>query len=274
MLRKARTRYIKIDDERRDSFHAGTQTRDRRIEVRIDPDLHARIRHAALQRGQTVSAFLRIAGAEAADRVQPASAVLIDGSRLYHSARALYEGYSLDYYALIHLIKDLSKPGEPGYPAALWTMWTSASAQNEGQSRFLEFAENDLRLEIRRVTPADSYLIDRTEIDRFSDKRLANLSTRFDVQIAFAMGRLPEQCRPLVVVTDSFALYDSLRRAARICPGVYLVYFGADLDKRWKSILRNESFVKFIDLDNHANRLFGISRSPTEKRDEEGRMIY
>ena len=204
------------------------------------------------------------------------SAVLIDGSCLYLAARSLYEGRQLDYHGLVDLLVDriagLSKPGET---AALWCMWTAASVQNEGQSRFLEFAERDLRWEVRRVPPGDSYVVDPSLVlGLSSDNRSASRLVRFDASIAFAIGRLAEQRSPLVVISDSFALADPLRRAARLSPDIRLAFFGTALDSRWQGVLRREDFVDLIDLDEHDDRLFGIARSPPAKRSDDGKLVY
>ena len=206
------------------------------------------------------------------------SAVLVDGSSLYLAARSLYEG-PLNYHGLVGLlideVSDLSKPGEPG---ALWTMWTSASEQNEGQSRFLEFAERDLRWEVRRFTPAASYMVEPTMLIGWSsDSRSASRLVRFDASVAFAIGRLAETHTPLVVVSDSFALEEPLRRAAHLSPGsssLYLAFFGRALDSRWQGVLRKESPVDFIDFDEHEDRLFGIARTQRAERRDDSEIIY
>ena len=205
------------------------------------------------------------------------SAVLVDGSSLYLAARSLHEGRPLDYHGLVNLlvdqVADLGKPGEAG---AVWTMWTSASAQNEGQSRFLEFAERDLRWEIRRFRPADSYMVEPTMLLGWSpDSRSANRLIRFDASIAFAIGRLAQEHTPLVVVSDSFSLEDPLRRVARVSPPPHLAFFGRALDSRWQGVLRKESPVEFIDFDEHEDRLFDMARTPPhEVKAETGGFVY
>ena len=206
-------------------------------------------------------------------------AVLVDGSSLYLAGRSLHEGRPLDYHGLVGLLVDeVSGLGKPGEQGALWTMWTSASAQNEGQSRFLEFAERDLRWEVRRFNPSDSYMVEPTMLLGWSsDGRSASRLVRFDASIAFAIGRLAEKHAPLVVVSDSFALEDPLRRAARVSPEsspLYLAFFGRALDSRWQGVLRKESPVKFIDFDEHEEKLFGMARTPPAERKEETGIVY
>src|SRR5437870_468099 len=74
-------------------------------------------------------------------------AVFIDGSALYLASRNLHESRQLDYRQLVDLL--LSKiPGlvqaTPYGKESRWVMWTSASPDNAGQSRFLDFAEREL----------------------------------------------------------------------------------------------------------------------------------
>lgn len=206
-------------------------------------------------------------------------AVLVDGSALFLANRALHEGHQLNYRGLVSLLVDevpgLSAPGEPG---AVWTMWTAASAQNEGQSRFLEFAERELRWDVRRFNPANSYMVEPTMLLGWSsDSRSANRLVRFDASIAFAIGRLAEQYSPLVVVSDSFALEDPLRRAARLSPEaapISLAFFGRALDSRWQGVLRKEHPFTFIDFDEYEDKLFGIVRTAYAERSDESKFIY
>lgn len=206
-------------------------------------------------------------------------AVLVDGSSLYLAAQDHHDGRPLDYHGLVDLlvdkVPDLAKPDEPG---ALWTMWTSASAQNEGQSRFLEFVERDLRWEVRHFTPADSYMVEPTKLLGWSsDSRSAKRLIRFDASIAFAIACLAKKHVPLVVVSDSFALEEPMRRAMRLAPesaALYLAFFGRALDSRWQGVLRRESPVEFVDFDEHEDRLFGIQRTRPAERSEESEIVY
>jgi hypothetical protein len=189
---------------------------------------------------------------------------LIDGSALYLAARALYEGKQLDYHALCRVltskVEGLALP-TPGSTEHLWVMWTSASAQNTGQQRFLDFAENDLRWTVRRFNPADSFMVEPTALLGLDGKAAGRL-VRFDASIGFAIGRLADNYR-IVVVTDSFALAEPLLRAARLAPDQaarpVLAFFGRALDSRWQRVLRTEPDVapSFVDLDDFEESLFG-----------------
>ncbi|MBL8352764.1 MAG: hypothetical protein JNL87_20905 [Burkholderiaceae bacterium] len=142
-------------------------------------------------------------------------------------------------------------------------MWTSATAENAGQNRFLEFAEKELLWAVRRVSPADSFMIDPSSVlGLIGDSRSTSRLIRFDSQIAFAMGRLADQQR-LVVLSDSYPLAATLQRAKHLrqssSANNTLAFFGAALDPRWQRLLRDPSKfeIDFLDLDDHEAYLFG-----------------
>ncbi len=190
--------------------------------------------------------------------------VLVDGSALYLAARALHEGRQLNYHGLVKVLTSgvgwLQAPG-PGSNAT-WVMWTSASPQNAGQIRFLEFAENELLWEVRRFDPANSSIIDpETALDASPATR-ARL-VRFDSHIAFAIGRLAAT-HQIVVLSDSFALAQPLLLSQQVgaavrCPPPTLAFFGRSLDPRWQSVLRRgaNGGIRYIDLDDSEEDLFG-----------------
>ena len=203
------------------------------------------------------------------------SAVFIDGSALYMAARSLYEGRQLDYHALIGLlttdVPGVEKPGPNS--KTLWVMWTASAPQNAGQNRFLEFAENDLKWEVRRVSPAESFIVEPSSLLDLSQSTRSRL-VRFDASIAFAMGRLAEK-RRIVVVSDSFALAQPLVLAHQVSgfdeskPAVF-AFFGRALDPRVQTVLRKEpDAITLIDFDDHEDELFGSSR--VEERRERTR---
>jgi hypothetical protein len=149
-------------------------------------------------------------------------------------------------------------------------MWTSASPQNQGQVKFLEYAENVLKWEIRRFSPVDSYMVEPVSVLGLSDSRAASRLVRFDASIAFALGRLADTHR-VVVVTDSFALADPMVRAARIAPSPEvrptLAFFGRALDARWQRVLNKnkEGAPAWLDLDDHSSTLFPDLALPTHR---------
>lgn len=192
-------------------------------------------------------------------------AVLIDGSALFLAVRTLYENTSLNYRALIEIlvetVRGLHRPTSITRPP--WVMWTSASPQNQGQVRFLEFVENELSWEVRRVSPVDSYMVEPVSVLGLSDSRAASRLVRFDASIAFALGRLATSHR-VVVLTDSFALADPMMRTATIVGSPsskpVLAFFGRAIDARWHRVLgKHERAPDWLDLDDHEEVLFGTS---------------
>lgn len=215
---------------------------------------------------------------------QTPTAVLIDGTALFLTSRSLYEDRQLDYRKLVQVLHEhvpgLRPSWAPG-PKDIWTMWTSASAQNEKQNRFLAFAESDLRWDIRKFSPADSYLVEpATALSLGADSRLAGRFMRFDAAMAFAIGRLAHDHR-IVVVTDSFALADPLRRAGAVgiekgIPNPALAFFGRALDSRWQRMVRKEpDVVTFIDFDELAGSLYGEDAvQPYREEPKTGTYVY
>lgn len=198
-------------------------------------------------------------------------AVLIDGSALYLTARGFYEGRQLDYHALVNLLTSEITglpPAAPGRSDNLWVMWTSASPQNAGQTRFLEFAENDLHWTVRRFNPVDSFMVEPATVLGLSSGASGRF-VRFDARIAFAIGRLAEDHR-IVVLTDSFALADPLLQASRLGAQPVLAFFGRGLDPRWQGVLRKaaKDTLEFIDLDDSEELLFGSKTKEVRTSDD------
>lgn len=210
----------------------------------------------------------------------PKSAALIDGSALF--AAVSNEDRRLDYFgltnALVSQIEGLQRPG----PTSLspWTMWTSADPRNQGQTKFLEFARDRLFWDVRTTPPSQSFMIEPVDIFGISPPETARLGRliRFDAQIAFAMGRLAETHK-LVIVSDSFPLASNIALinehwGART-GGCVFAFFGHRLDSRWRNLMRNASSIRFVDLDDFQSELFGVE--PQEVRPpalEPGKLVY
>jgi hypothetical protein len=199
------------------------------------------------------------------------SAVLIDGSALYLAARDLYEGRQLNYHEFVRVLSEQTgvQPAGPNSKTR-WVMWTASSPQNAGQNRFLEFAEKELHWDVRRVNPVDSFIIEPNAI-RDDSPATRNRLVRFDASIAFAIARLAEKNR-LVVVSDSFPLAQPLLLARRLAaserePAPALAFFSRALDNRWHGLLRRESTetLQFIDLDAAEAPLFGGTKERVEE---------
>lgn len=195
------------------------------------------------------------------------SYVFVDGSALFLAVRALGDGRSLDYRGLMDILCEqvpgLAKSGA-GDEGTQWVMWTSAAPDNAGQNRFLEFAEKELLWTVRRVPPADSFMVDPAgALGLTQDSRVSSRLVRFDAAISFAIGRVASTHR-VVVVSDSFPLADSMQRAtwfraSTTVPNV-LSFFGRAIDARWQRLLREDpvkSGVVLVDLDEFEGRLFG-----------------
>jgi hypothetical protein len=203
--------------------------------------------------------------------------VLIDGSALYLAARNLGDGQPLDYRALVAVLCEnvpgLQAPwGNQEAEPSHWVMWTSASAENAGQNRFLDFAADELMWTVRRVSPSDSFMVDPSAaLGLVNDPRTSRL-VRFDSQIAFAMGRLAEKSK-LLVISDSFPLAASLQRAKQLRPEPQnnaLAFFGHALDPRWQRLLRErEKYgIDFLDLDDFSAALFGRGKEVSQGGDK------
>lgn len=232
----------------------------------------------------------------------------MDGSAMFFAARDLYPGTPMSYAELTTSIREVAwsrefgcegqsdaacgihlpavQPGPLDYPPRTsWIMWSSISAKNEGQARFLKHVEG-LGWDIRSFAPADSFMVDPvTTLSLAAGTRIGERMTRFDGSIAYMIGRLAEQCQ-IVLLSDSFALAEPLIRAARAryraehelaqrenrdpkqMPPNILAFFGRSLDPRWFAVLRqwnqggyggNGGCVNFFDLDSRQHLLFGVS---------------
>lgn len=211
------------------------------------------------------------------------SYVLVDGSALFLAVRALSDGRSLDYRALVDLLCEqvpgLTRPSGTN-DATQWVMWTSAAPDNAGQNRFLEFAEKELLWTVRRVPPADSFMVDPAgALGLTHDSRVASRLVRFDAAIAFAVARVADSHR-VVLVSDSFPLAEPLQRAARFrasttVPNV-LAFFGRAIDARWQRVLRESgrTGIEFVDFDEHESRLFGGGKEVSRSYADEDRHPF
>jgi hypothetical protein len=211
------------------------------------------------------------------------SYVLVDGSALFLAVRALGDGRALDYRALMDVLCEnvpgLTRPGGRE-DATQWVMWTSASTDNAGQNRFLEFAEKELLWTVRRVAPAESFMVDpAAALGITQDSRAASRLVRFDASIAFATARVADTHR-VVVVSDSFPLADPLQRACRFrgvgVPPNVLAFFGRAVDGRWQRLLRDSTKhgVQFVDLDEFEAKLFGGGKEVSRSASDEDRHPF
>lgn len=194
------------------------------------------------------------------------TAVFMDAGAVFFAARDMHEGQQLAYPALMDLLakKGFLLPGPSSGDDHQWVMWSSAVAQNPGQTRFLQYAERELRWRVRRFRPADGYMVDPVNVGLTGETR--NRLLRFDASIAFAIGRVAADHR-IAVVTDSFAVAEPLLRAARLSRQTNVIaFFGRLLDPRWQSLLREEVHreegvpIELLDLDEYEEQLFGAPK--------------
>lgn len=208
-------------------------------------------------------------------------AVLIDGSALFFASR-LREDLRLNYFELISVLIEavpgLRPPGED--ESSLWTMWTASDPRNSGQAKFLEFAEQRLQWNVRRALPQAAYTVEPEVLFGLGAVDLGRASRliRFDAPIAFAIGRLAETHR-IIVVSDSFALSDTMLRVDEAWGPAngqpVLAFFGYAIDSRWRPILRGKGAHGFVDLDDHEARLFGLEQSEGSSPDQQpGKFVY
>jgi hypothetical protein len=199
-------------------------------------------------------------------------AVLIDGSALYlATASRATESRRLNYFALVEvLVREFGVRPPSDNGSSIWTMWTSADPGNAGQSKFLDFAEQRLRWQVRSMYPSQAYMIEpETMFGIGVDSTKSGRLLRFDAQIAFAMGRLAESHR-LVVVSDSFPLRDAMLRVnenwARTTEGCGRAFFGQSSETRWLTTRHTDFDAPFLDLDRFHDELFGGEPREEEKR--------
>lgn len=193
------------------------------------------------------------------------TAVFMDAGAVFFAVRDLQESAQFQYPALMQLLarEGFPLPSAEKNPNHLWVLWSSVVPHNTGQVRFLQYAERELGWTVRRFHPTEGYVVDPATLGLSGGGApLANRLMRFDASIAFAIGRLAEDHR-VALVSDSFALAEPLSRAARVSRRPALLsFFGRLLDPRWQTLLRekSESTIKFMDLDQHEDVLFGSKK--------------
>ena len=101
---------------------------------------------------------------------------------------------------------------------------------------------------------------------------------RFDAQIAFAIGRLAESHR-LIVISDSYALKEPMaivnRYVGTDVGKSVLAFFASSRESRWASALRSADAPEVINLDDFQAELFGIhSQEVDSQAREPGTLFY
>lgn len=197
------------------------------------------------------------------------SAVLIDGSAVFQSSRTAGDTQSkLDYRALVNVlcreIEGLMPSGSGPRPTP-WVMWTAAAPDNAGQNNFLEFVERELHWEVRRSFPSQAFVVEPSAIFGIGggDSSRVGRLIRFDAAIGFAMGRLADTHR-IVVVSDSYPLCEPMVRVnehlSQNTGQCVLAFFGRSLDPRWLVAGKQQNAPRVMNLDEHESELFGTPR--------------
>lgn len=209
----------------------------------------------------------------------PKFAVLMDGSALFLASR-YPEERKLDYFRFVEVLTQhpelagLMPAGEGSN--SIWTLWTAADPHNPGQNKFLEFAEQRLGWAVRGVLPHQAYIAQPADVFGAGEvPARASRLIRFDAQIGFAMGALGHDHR-LVVVTDSYAVSDSMMRVNQNWQSgrSTLAFFGRALDSRWRATWREPHAPYFLDLDDHEADLFGLQKEVHREVVSSAKRVY
>lgn len=195
------------------------------------------------------------------------TALLIDGTALYLCSRDKLE--RLDYVAFDQEIKDRANVNEFD-PVISFTTYDPV---NIGQAKFHDFVRDRLQWEIEAKTVHEAWPLARSGIFAQDEKR--NELIRFDTSIAFAIGRLLDRRKRIVVVTDSYNLAPILTTCASCNSNteIVLAFFGRKLDPRWAGLLEsNENQIEFWDLDFSDEVLFNSTRTVFNQESALGRL--
>jgi len=157
-------------------------------------------------------------------------------------------------------------------------MWTSAAPANTGQANFLEFTEQRLKWQVRRVLPRDALMIEPAALFIPTDASTTILRlSRFDASISFAMGRLADT-HQIVVVSDSYPLFEPLRRINERWEQergkCFVAFFGHSMENRWGVAFKDQHAPEFINLDDSEAELFGIEKKEVTKPLEKSSTQY
>jgi hypothetical protein len=202
------------------------------------------------------------------------TSVLIDGTALYFRSR---EGRTerLDYEALDSELQMRSSVGRSALErlrnqgasgSALPSMppfdpvifFTTYDSKNDGQTKFLSYLRSKLawQVETKPIWDADPLPIDAP----WERNERRNQYIRFDAAIAFALGRLVERRKRIIVVTDSFALAQPMLAASEYGTQIVLAFFGQQIDPRWMPVVKeskSNSGLQFWDLSDSSQPIFG-----------------
>ncbi|MBK7876746.1 MAG: hypothetical protein IPJ77_13545 [Planctomycetes bacterium] len=218
---------------------------------------------------------------------QPRSdiSLLVDGSALYLASRQVDAARTLDYRALENSLRQ--RVGARTFEPAV--LWTSFDATNEGQAKFLEFIERELRWTVDAVPVQDA-------VAHPKGTATEPTSIRFGERIAYAIGRLAASGNSsIVVVSDQYSLSAPMIDVVKRGGQVWLSFFGSQLEVRYHRLIRSlppdpkpdysrllsqpdaasleqqKGRLRFIDLDDMASEIWGSGRRASPNGPDSGR---
>jgi hypothetical protein len=191
--------------------------------------------------------------------------LLVDGTALFFGQRAVSPDKTMDYRALVTLLRDHTGQSSQPRPAYFFT---ATDETNDKQLKFNEMVRT-LGWTVAQTTPQMAMVANPLLAD--ADNRLI----RFDASMAYALGRLSSAgVKHVVVVSDSYALANPVRDCVQRGMRVTVGFFGSVLDSRWHRIFRDSELPtarsrkpEFLDFDTSSHLLFDRQR-PVRRRDE------
>lgn len=209
---------------------------------------------------------------------RPDVSLLVDGSAMYLAGRQVDQTRTLDYRALQSAL--LSRVQARALEPAIF--WTSFDPANEGQAKFLEFIEREMRWTV------DAVPVQEAVAHLKGPGGADSPPIRFGERIAYALGRLSVATSGgIIIISDQYSIcapmLDAVSRGVR----VWLAFFGSQLDARYHRLLRSnvakpeeghgalppvgtpsskfgqtrpKGELSFIDLDELSTEIWGTGR--------------
>ncbi|MFP4501451.1 MAG: hypothetical protein ACLFTT_10670 [Candidatus Hydrogenedentota bacterium] len=198
---------------------------------------------------------------------QPRLAFLMDGSAFFFALMTGFKGNRFEYTEFLDMVAEdaaeFVDADVDALPYELAYYFTSTDPNNEGQNKFNQFLES-IGLDVITETPWAADVCNRQLVEEEVFRHI-----RFDASIAYTLGFLggSESADHAVIVTDSFALRRPVLDAVEKGLGVTLAFFGQYLDPRWTQVINKYENMRFLDLSDHADRLFtGRKSEPVQER--------
>jgi hypothetical protein len=177
------------------------------------------------------------------------TAVFIDGTALYLHLRGKGPRPSrrhIDYGNLDDLILD--KFGVDDFDTGIF--FTTFENSNANQISFIKYIEEEVGWTVEKCHFREAI--------QGNIRNQDSARTRFDTQIAFALGRVAGKFDNVCVVTDSYPIAPALLETGKRGTKCILGFYGEGIDPRWHSLLRtNPKNVEFLDFDAYESALTG-----------------